>query len=348
MTHPILSFAYLDLDFAAQRAAVSETLQVVGSFSVPRRSILLRYGEHVLVTDRRSIGILGEPGDVWSPLDLALQDYLRSALGDLVLTDVEGGAYLWRPPAPPRAVWRAQTPDAISAASLGDHRLLVMRFADRGMAEAFAIDADDNRILWRLDPGFHYVAATPLGLLTLTSSMDALECFDSSTGARRWNTPWGGGTGLFGVVDGILWGAGKFQILGIDCATGHELPPIAVENAHLPSGVLDERGVFHCCHGLNYQTYDLRDGGRRLSYAELRITAAGPTLGAGPGGMIPTTDGRLIFSDQRHGVWVVHPERPTEPELIWRAHRMITGLVARAGQVLVAEDSGTVTALGAP
>ncbi len=330
MKKEIISFAYNHLDLAPRRDSISETLNVDWSTNVPPNSLLLRYEENVIVTDRKSIGILGEPGEAFSRLNLDLKDFSPSALGDVAVTDVGGMAYLWHPPTPPRPVWRATAPGPHFAISLGGQRLLVTRFAKDGeMQEAFAIDASDGHMLWRLSPGFHIVSATQHGLFAWTNSLDALQCFDPGTGSLFWlAAAWVGGADLYGIIDGILWGPGDHQLQRVECGAGSILPPIAVQNDSSPGGIIDDQGIFHCCRGLNYQTFDLLDDGRRLSFAEFRITSEGPTLGAGP------------------GLWVVHPERPTQPELVWRASSMITGLVVRRGQVLIAESEGIVTAFG--
>ena len=124
------------------------------------------------------------------------------------------------------------------------------------------------------------------------------------------------------------------------------LPSVEVENARVPKGVLDERGVLHCCHGLNYQTFDLRRDGHCLSNAQFRVTAAGPTLGAGAGGMVVATDHRMLFCDERSGIWLCHPNRPETPELLIRMKGIVGGLAVRDGQLLIVEASGLITALG--
>jgi hypothetical protein len=338
------SLSYQDLDLKPRRDAVSSTLARAWPVAVPPRPLLLRYGNELVVTDRRSIGLLRDGS--WTPLDIELKDFSASASGDIALTDAKGAAYLWRPPQAPVLVWRAPADGAHLVVSLGGGRLLILRFAGEDLREAFAVEAEHRSVLWRIDPDFHFAAAVRDGILAWTKDTSALQCFDPASGSRRWRTDWPGSMGLIGIVDGILWGPGRSQLFRLNCETGEMLAPIAIENAHLPKGVLDQSGIFHCCHGLNYQTYDLRDGGRRLSYAEFRITGEGPTLGAGNGGMIVTTDGRLIFRDQRHGLWMVHPDRPEHPDLIARLNGPLGELAARDGQVLVAEDSGAVTAFG--
>jgi len=340
----ILSLAPVHLDLAPRSDAVSPALAVGWSMRVPPNSFFLRYAEHVLVTDRKSIAVLGAAGEALAPLDLKLKDYYPSGLGDPVLLDRSGNVFLWRPPEAPRLFFRFPEPGEYAAASLGGTRLLILRYQDGAMSGASAVDAADGRVLWSSDAEFHLVAVTPEGILASTAAVDGLECHDPESGQRRWTVPWSGAD-LFGIVDGIAWGPGQNELQRIDCATGNKLTPVQVDNAKNPRGVVDERGIFHCCHGLSYQTYDLRNNGQRLSYSEFRLTAAGPSLGAGPSGTLIATDGRLIFSDQRGAIWVVHPNQPDQPELVWRARGVISGLAVRDSAVLVAEASGSITAL---
>lgn len=348
MKPEVLSFAFSHLDLAPRRDSISESLPVSWSTSVQPNPLLLRYHNQVIVTDRKTIGVFNDPNESFSSLDLNLKGFRSSAVGKLALTDIDGSVYLWEPPNLPIAVWRATRSGSYFAVSLSAEHLLITRFAKDGdMEEAFAIDVRDGRILWRLDPGFHIVAATQYGLLAWSNLLDGLQCFDQNTGKIRWHTPWEGGNDLYGIVDGILWVPGKSQLQRIDCKTGNFLSPIEVQDNLIPGGIIDDEGIFHCCRGLNYQKFDLTDNGRRLSVAEFHITTEGPSLGAGRSGMIVTTDERLIFTDQRGGLWVVHPDQPTEPQLIWRATSIISTPVVRQGQVLIAESKGVITAFGA-
>jgi hypothetical protein len=343
-----LSFAFSNLDLAPRRDAVSESFDVSWSAQVPKNSLLLRYHDQIIVTDRQTIGLLNNPNEPFSPWDRNVKGFRASALGKLAITDVDGTVYLWEPPKTPVAVWHATEPGSYFAVSLSDEHLLITRFAKGGdMGDAFAIDVSDGRVLWQLDPGFHIVAATQYGLLAWSNLLDELQCFDQNSGQIRWRTRWEGGSELYGIVDGILWGPGKTRLQRIDCETGTFLSPIDVQDSLTPGGIMDDEGIFHCCRGLNYQKFDLRDNGRRLSFAEFNITTEGPSLGAGPSGMIVTTDERLIFTDQRGGLWVVYPDRPTEPQLIRRASSMISTPVVRQGQLLIAESKGVITAFGA-
>jgi len=348
MKPELLSFAFSHLDFAPRRDSVSDSLHVSGSTSVLPNPSLLRYEDHIIVTDRKTIGVFGGPDESFSPLDLKLEGFRSSGVGKLAMTDVDGTVYLWEPPKPPIAVWRATEAGFYFAVSLSDEHLLVTRFAKNGdMEDAFAIDVSDGRILWRLDPGFHIVAATHYGLLAWSNSLDDLQCFDQNSGHIKWHTPWEGGIELYGIVDGILWGPGKTHLQRIDCETGTFLSPIEVQDSLTPGGIIDDEGIFHCCGGLNYQKFDLRDNGRQLSFVKFHISTDGPSVGGGRAGMIVATDERLIFTDQRGGLWVVHPDQPTEPHLIWRASSIISTPVVRHGQVLVAESKGVITAFGA-
>jgi hypothetical protein len=310
---------------------------------------LRRYSDYVLVQERapgKSLRYIGAPGEPWKKLEFAVMALSPSAVGPLCLTTSDGAAYFWEPDDTPQKVWEPDAPGDYTITAIGGDNLLVRQFDKNGIPHIQAVNARDRHQLWRLEESPLFLEAVPSGLLFLSRDEPMLECLDATTGALRWSCGWSGGVLRIGMVDEVLWAPGDSELLRVDCASGRVLPPVAVQDTESPGGILDDRGIFHCCRGLNYQTFDLQDGGRQLSFAEFRITTEGPTLGAGPAGMIITTDGRLIFSDQRHGVWVVHPEQPTQPELTFRASSMIVGLAAWQGQVLVAESANTITALG--
>ena len=342
----IRSLAFHDLDQRPRRAALARSLGPTWTASVPPQSLLLHYGEYVIATDRRTIGVLGDAAHPWAPLPFTIASLRPSALGDVALTDPEGTVYLWRPPDPPRAVWRPERPGSYAAVSLGADQVLIARVESGEMQEYWAVDTASGQTLWSLDRRLHLATAVPHGVLAWTEGLAALECYDAADGIRKWQMRGSPPVDFIGVVGDVLWFPASHQLCRVDCMSGRRLPNVHVRNTQAPDGVLDDRGIFHCCLGLSYHTYDLIDGGRELAYTEFRITDAGPTLGAGRGALIVAVDGRLIFVDQRSAVWCVHPDQPADPELIWRAGDRVTTIAAMNEQLLVCEASGTITALG--
>ena len=184
MLPEILDLSDQALDLVPKRDIICESLQLKWSKSVPRHSLLLRHRHEIILTDRQAIGLLGAPSKPWVPLELALDSWRSSALGDLALADNDGGIYLWNPPNTPRRMLSATEPGFYSAASLGGSRLLILRFSGETMQEAYAIDAEQNHVLWRTEPGFHIAAVTAYGILVWTADFTALVCLSLESGLR--------------------------------------------------------------------------------------------------------------------------------------------------------------------
>lgn len=342
----ILSLAVHDLDLRPRRPAIARSLRTAWTASVSPQSLLLRYGEHIIATDRRTIGMLGDGGATWAPLPFTIASVRPSALGDIALTDATGTVYLWAPPHPPRAVWRDERPGSYAAMSLGGDRVLITRVESGEIQDSRAIDTAAGQTLWTFHSSRHLAAVLPHGILAWTAGLDALDCYDVADGTKKWRMRGGPPVDFIALVGDVLWFPASHQLARVDCTSGRRLPNVRVRRTQAPDGVLDDRGVFHCCQGLSYHTYDLTGGGRELASTEFRITDAGPSVGAGRGGTIATADGRFLFADQRSAVWCVHPDHPADPELIWRASDPITTIAAMSGQLLVCEASGTITAFG--
>jgi outer membrane protein assembly factor BamB len=85
-----------------------------------------------------------------------------------------------------------------------------------------AVDTRSGREVWRDQGGFPLVAGVRDGLVIALAGDDRLVGFDARTGARRWQTPVGGGeTERWAVLHGDdVLVAGDGALVAVDAATG--------------------------------------------------------------------------------------------------------------------------------
>ena len=106
-----------------------------------------------------------------------------------------------------------------------------------------AVDTRTGREVWRDQGGFPLVAGVRDGLVVALVGGDRLVGFDAATGARRWQTPVGGGESEQWAVlggDAVLV-AGDGALVAVDAATGAARWRAAVGNAVGPPVVAGER-----------------------------------------------------------------------------------------------------------
>lgn len=302
---------------------------------------LRRHGSHAIVegsAPRKSLTLLGEDG---STTDVSLQARAvhPSALGPLTVSTTDQVVYQWEPGQAPRERWKARESGDHTAFSLGRDRLLVVRVVGKEDHGAYALSlTGPAERLWSLSPGRHVDVIAPQGILSTRFDENGanveIDCHDPATGELRWCCPWRLGDAI-AIVDDVLWQSGHYCLERVELRTGTRLADVSVRQAVAPGGLVDERGIFHCSHGFNYQQLDLRDNGRVLTFVELESTALGPKLGAGPNKMALADDGRMVFGDEGGSIWVVHPERPTKPEQVWRGEGRIMGMVVQQGKLWI-------------
>ena len=270
-----------------------------------------------------------------------------------VLVDSDAVVYRWAPGAAPRAVWRADAPaSALAVVGLPNDDLLVRRERDGGGSMA-RLHGPSGRVRWeRRGSSAILLPHDDVIFIEQTGANDAIACLDAHTGRERWVSQRveGGLADFIGVVGPALWvttRSGRVASLSVD--DGGARSEIALENVRTPYGVLDERGVFHVCTGFDVQRVDLVGKGRlvkRVAFAPAD-GAAVRSVAFGRLALI-TTDGRLIYHDERGAVYVLPPDDAEHPRLLWQGASPVAMLGATGGRLYALDSSGTLRAFGEP
>jgi hypothetical protein len=273
-----------------------------------------------------------------------------SLSGQIMVMDDSGMVYRYRPGQMPVPAWNSTYhPDDIEGVvGLPGGRLLVERFDD-SWAETEMIDEATGRVAWR-SPVL-LVPVMPVGDQLIGSGFgDAsrdLVSLDVQTGQERWRRrgAFVSSPNVITVVDGVLWATDRSSddLLGFSVDSGRPVATIVLPRPTWQTGVLDQAGYLHLGDEHGWIVLDLAQprvaGDIRFEPSGIGKVYAGQT--------VRSADGRLVLADAQGQIFVVHPARPTRPELVATFPKK-KAMEIGAGRLIVLSRDGTLTALGAP
>jgi outer membrane protein assembly factor BamB len=353
----VVRVAPLALDFVPRVCALPKTF--TRRFSQRFRcqtgqTRLFSYGDRIFFREGRSEAlreVIGEPPWLVPRVSFPLDSWGLGQDGDVMLIDRHGRIYVWRPGGEPALEWSAGVAGLqVSAVGLGHGTILVRRgkldLQDPANMKTELIDTSSGESRWSRRGAFAHVL--PCGDAFL--AVPFLEppnvlCVESATGDVRWTYDDPDAGNFIGVVDDHVWlNTREHRVFALRLSDGQRAAEIALRSRS-PSGLLDPRGRFHACSGLRYEVVDLSNGQARLvSTVEFENGPDAPTTASGSLAVL-CADGRVVFSDDKGKVFVVHPESPARPECIWSESRVFNQGAAGDNLVLLDWDGG-LTVLG--
>jgi hypothetical protein len=319
-------------------------------------SRLLAWGQQlVLVDGRRGLLEVGPepPGGVglapWVAYSLPLAGVAPGYASPAALLAADGKVYRWQPGAPPQPVWASGLPPAmIGILGLPADRLLI-QWTEEGRCRLGLLAAPPGRLIW--EQTVRAALVLPLDdllLLEAPEASHAVRCLALDSGRQLWQSqPIPRRIGTFiGVIDDTLWLATlEGTVCALSLASGRLQTEVALYNNRAPAGILDPRGRYHACNGLNYQVLDLAAGAKILTYAEFVRWEGGPSSANGRLASL-AEDGRLVFADDAGRVFVVDPARPARPQLVWETGAIVMGLGVAHRRLYVLSSNGALHAFG--
>jgi hypothetical protein len=355
----VVTAADQDADCAPRAAPLAAGLGRVWAAALPVEpgaSRLLAWGAGLALVDgRRGLVEVGpEPPRgpelaPWTRYDLPLAGVARGCASPAVLLAADGTVYRWQPGGSPTPAWvSGRAPAGFGALGLPGDRLLI-RWAEGDRRRVALLDAPAGRLVWEQPGGALVLPVDDRLLLEPAEAPHTVRCLELDGGRQRWQSrPIARRIGAFiGVVGAALWLAtldGTVCSLSLD--SGRLETEVALYNNKAPAGVLDPRGHYHACHGLNYQVLDLSAGGKILAYAEFVRGERGPSTANGQAAAL-ADDGRLVFADDAGRVFVCHQAHAARPEPVCETGAIVLSLGIAHRRLHVLSSDGALAAFGA-
>jgi len=287
--------------------------------------------------------------------------YARPAVdGVPVLVDSRGVVHRWGACGAPERVWASNLPGTeVDAIGLAGGQLLLQHphrgllrsvfgaFGASGVTEL--VDPAGASVVWRRSGDRWGALPSEDGVFAILNKGRSVARLRVRDGGEAWRHSVGepGIRELVALVAGRLWlSTYGGEILAVEAGTGAPAARLRLPRHAVPTGVVDERGYFHLCHGTRYTVLDLTAGGTQLATAEL---PAGPGQAVASFAM-PTGDGRLVFFDVKGGVFAARAgsrdvallRQPTSPLLSCRVAHGLLYVLTREGELSALSPSGSL------
>jgi len=281
----------------------------------------------------------------WRRWNFPFETRSFNADGTLSLVTTELDVFTWRPGGPPQGWWKV--PASVSTVSGRginvrrlDEELVLVEDYKQEKASLWELGKIEPLWVWPLFGWF--IGQVDRLLAVRDDRPHVLACFELVTGRELWTLDLRSEVDVFdvvGIVNGVLWFAGRKAWLMIDPIAGTKIREIPVKYRGL--GTLETPGIYHVCTPGYYCQYDLRDGFEEIVYREYPRSPEWPS---GPG--LLASDGRYLSCDDRSGLWVTHTDEQRTRELVWRAPARVDVWTIAHGMVYAVDERKVMHCLG--